>query len=280
MPIHLIAIDIDGTLLNSRGEIPPENRRAVDDAVGAGLEVLLVTGRAFHHARPIAEALSAQVALIVSNGALIKATGGVTLGSRLLDHCTARTIIATTRSFRQGAAAIFDRTGGQQYLFENIDWQHPNRRGYYARNRQFMTEVSPLEDGLTGDPAQVAFTGGVDDMRRLAGFLRQQPVAEHVSIMLTEYDARDFSLLDVTQKGCSKGSTLARWCASRGIAATDVMAVGDNLNDREMLEFAGVPVVMGNAVNALKSCGWHLTGGHDNGGLAEAIRSLALSATA
>ncbi len=54
------------------------------------------------------------------------------------------------------------------------------------------------------------------------------------------------------------------------------MAVGDNLNDREMLEFAGWPVVMGNAAPVLKTLGWRITGNHDEGGLTEAIRSIAL----
>ncbi len=143
-----------------------------------------------------------------------------------------------------------------------------------------MTEATPLEDNVTEDPAQVAFTGGVDEMRRLSDFLRQQPFSHNGSITLTEYADRDFSLLDVTGKGCSKGSTLAAWCAAQGIEPSEVMAVGDNLNDREMLAFAGVPVVMGNAVDELKSAGWHVTRGHDEAGLADAIRSIALSARA
>lgn len=280
MAIRLIAIDIDGTLLNSRGDIPDENRRAIEEAVHAGVEVLLVTGRAFHHAHPVAQALPDRIALIVSNGVLVKNSAGATLERRLLDRDAAREVISATRPVREGAAVIFDRTGDRQYLFENIDWRHPNRRRYYDCNHQFMTEVSPLEDGVTEDPAQVAFTGGVYDMRRLANYLRRQPIARALSITLTEYEARDFSLLDITTEGCSKGRTLSEWCTAQGIDAGEVMAVGDNLNDREMLEFAGVPVVMGNAVDELKLFGWHVTGGHDDAGLADAIRRLALSAKA
>ena len=277
MNIRLIAIDIDGTLLDSRGQLPPANLAAVRDALGAGIEVLLVTGRSFHHAQPIAEALSEAVALIVSNGALVKRADGETLDRRLLDRELAREIVAATRPVRQGAALIFDRSGPEQYLFERIDWQHPNRRHYYERNRQFMTEVLPLEDALTEDPAQVAFTGAVSEMRRLAEYLRRLPVAEHVSVTLTEYEPRDFSLLDVTVGGCSKGATLAGWVAARGMRREEVMAVGDNLNDQEMLEFAGCPIVMGNAVPALKALGWPTTRSHDEAGLAEAIRTVALT---
>jgi hypothetical protein len=102
------------------------------------------------------------------------------------------------------------------------------------------------------------------------------PIADRFSVAITEYEARDFSLVDVNGAQCSKGTTLARWAASKGIAAADVMAVGDNLNDVEMLDFAGVAVVMGNASDALKSRGYLLTGTNDEGGLADAIRLHAL----
>ena len=93
--------------------------------------------------------------------------------------------------------------------------------------------------------------------------------------MLAEYELRDFSLCDVNAAGCSKGSTLERWTATRGIAREEVMAVGDNLNDIQMLEFAGTAVVMGNAADDIKARGFALTGSNDQGGLAEAIRRFA-----
>ena len=275
MPIRLIAVDIDGTLLDSRGKLPAVNRQAVHDALGAGVVVTLVTGRTYHHAQPVATALAPQgdaLTLIVSNGALIKRANGETLHRCVLERSHAREIIETVRQRRAGAALIFDRPGAEQYIYEGIDWQHPNRRAYYERNKVFMTEHSPLEDALTDDPVQVAFTGGVTEMRDLAKHLRALSLARHVTITLTEYIARDFSLLDVIAGGCSKGSALAVWTEMLGIEAASVMAVGDNLNDREMLAFSGHPVVMGNAVPDLKTLGWTMTGRHDDGGLADAIR--------
>ena len=277
MSIRLIAIDIDGTLVNSRGELPDANRAAIRDALTDGLEIVLVTGRAFHHALPVAEALSDDLLLVVNNGALVKRRDGTTVDRRLLARELAAEVLSGARPFREGAALIFDRPDSRQYVYERIDWQHPNRRAYYERNRRFMTELSPLEEALTEDPAQAAFTGGVVEMRRLADHLRGQPVASRVSLTLTEYAARDFSLLDVTVGGCSKGAALAAWTDRRGIRPAEVMAVGDNLNDREMLEFAGHPVVMGNGVPELKALGWPTTGTHDEAGLADAIRARALS---
>lgn len=274
MTIRLIAVDIDGTLLDSRGNLPDANRVAVRDALDANLDVVLVTGRSFHHARPVGEALSDQVELIVSNGALMKRSDGSTRHRRLLDSAVARDIIVEVREHRSGAALIFDREGPEQYIYEGIDWQHPNRRGYYAINRQFMSEHSPLEAALIEPPLQLAFTGSVDEMRRLADRIRHLPVVDQISITLTEYDARDFSLLDITVNGCSKGAMLTTWAESLGVDTDEVMAVGDNLNDREMLELVGHPVVMKNAVPELKLLGWPTTSSHDEGGLAEAIRKV------
>ena len=93
---------------------------------------------------------------------------------------------------------------------------------------------------------------------------------------MTFYDRRDFGLVDVIAAGCSKGATLAEWVAHRGWSRQDVMAIGDNLNDMEMLQYAGLPIVMGNSVPELKSLGWHETLTNDQGGVAAAIETYAL----
>ena len=269
--VRLIAIDIDGTLLDSGGRLPDANRTAVHTALARGVEVVLATGRTFHHARPIAVKLGAALTLIVSNGALVKTSDGDTLATRLIPRHLARDVIVATRPVRGGAAMIFDRPDAGQYVYERIDWSHPQRHWYYKRNHMYMTQTSPLETALDEDPVQVAFTGGVEEMRALADHVRDLPYANRLTLTLTEYADRDFSLFDVTAQGCSKGTTLADWAAHRGVPPGHVMAVGDNLNDQDMLEFAGHPVVMGNAVPELKQLGWPLTASHDEDGLAQAI---------
>jgi hypothetical protein len=274
--IRLIAIDIDGTLLDGRSRLPPRNRRAVHRAIEQGIEVVLVTGRAFHHARPIAEELAPEqapdaLALIVSNGALTKRADGTTVDRRLVPCDTARAIVTAMRARHRGVAVIFDRPDARQYVFERIDWSHPQRHWYYERNRAFITRVEPIDAALTEDPAQVAFTGGVEQMRALADAIRDLPQAPDVTVTLTEYADRDFSLLDLIAGGWSKGAALSAHARRLGLDRAAVMAVGDNLNDREMLAFAGRPVVMGNAVEPLRQLGWETTATHDDCGLADAI---------
>jgi len=113
-------------------------------------------------------------------------------------------------------------------------------------------------------------------MRALRSALEAMAIADQFAVAITEYEARDFALVDVNAARCSKGTTLARWVEHRGLTRDEVMAVGDNLNDVEMLDFAGTAVVMGNATEALKSRGYMITGTHDQGGLATAIRRFAI----
>jgi Cof subfamily protein (haloacid dehalogenase superfamily) len=268
--IKLIGIDIDGTLLDSRGQMPADNRDAIHEAVAAGVHVALVTGRSFPFARPVADPLPATTTLIVSNGAIERAMDGTTLARRLLDRSVALRVLHVTRPFRDSAALIFDRDAERQVVFETMDWEQPNRKGYWSRNQSLIDRSVPLELALTEDPIQVMFNGGVLQMRSLAEALDEE--AREYAISLTEYEHRDFSLIDVTSPAATKGRALAWRAEQMGITADEVMAIGDNFNDLEMLEFAGTPVVMGNAVDALRTRGWHVTGGQDEGGLAQAIR--------
>jgi hydroxymethylpyrimidine pyrophosphatase-like HAD family hydrolase len=100
------------------------------------------------------------------------------------------------------------------------------------------------------------------------------------SLSLTEYLSRDLSVFDVLQSGVTKGSAVQKWAKLRSIERENVMAIGDNWNDLEMLEFAGTPIVMGNSVAGLKVRGWPVTGSNDEAGLADAIRTYALNGAA
>jgi len=273
--IRLVALDIDGTLLDSQSRLPDANRAAIARAIEAGVEVVLATGRRFDFARPIFERLPGPLTLILSNGAIVKTRDGETLTRRLLPRDVARSILARVPGHRDGTAVVFDRPREGQVVFEVIDWEHPRHHRFFASNRPYLAEASPLETCLVEDPIQVMFSGGCLEMRRLFDDLRRPSPATPPTyeVTLTEYVHRDFSLVDIIQAGCSKGSTLAAWVEGRGLSRADVMAVGDNLNDLQMLEFAGTPVLMGNALPELRSRGWAATATNDDCGVARAIET-------
>lgn len=270
--IRLIAIDIDGTLLDSDGRMPPDNAAAIHEAVEAGIHVVLATGRSYPFARPVADLLPPSVTLIVSNGAVERSTDGTTLVRRLLSRDVARAVLDATRPLRASAALIFDRDAERQMVFETMDWEHPDRKGYYERNRPHIAREVPLEDALVEDPIQVMFNGSCAAMRDLADQLRAG--GGEYTVAVTEYERRDFTLVDVTSPQATKGQALAWRAQALGLPRHAVMAIGDNHNDLEMLEQAGHPVVMGNAVAPLLARGWRVTGHQDEAGVAQAIRAV------
>jgi len=277
MPIRFIALDIDGTLLNSRFEVSPANRAAIAEATRRGVEVALVTGRRYDFAMPVATQIDAPLTMIVNNGALVRTKEGQTLLRHLLPRETARRVIQATEPWRQATAVVFDRPKANQVILQSIDWDDPTRGGYYRRNREFLAAAVPLETCLNEDPIQVMFTGGVALMREAESALRAVQFVKEFTLAVTVYEDRDFSMIDVIHPGVTKGTTLAEWTASRGIAPAGILAIGDNHNDMEMLSFAGVPVVMENGVPELKERGWHVTRSNDEDGVAAAIERFALA---
>jgi hypothetical protein len=244
---------------------------ALSAAIAAGTEIAIATGRRYDFAKPILDRLPGPLTAIVSNGAVVRASDGTTPMRRALPKAVAAGVLDTTRPWRDGAALAFDRPREGQVVYERIDWDHPVRRMYAERSRDFIAEVSPLEDALVEDPLQVMFNGSVGEMRALVQHLASHVLAPRYSLAPTEYPARDFTLVDVLTAGCTKGSTMEAWATRQGYARDEVMALGDNLNDLEMLEAAGLPVVMGNAVPELRRPGWAVTGTNDEDGVAQAI---------
>jgi Cof subfamily protein (haloacid dehalogenase superfamily) len=275
MAIRLIALDIDGTLLDSSWKIPEANLTAVAEAVRRGIEVALVTGRRFDFAKPISAQLGCAITMVVNNGALVKSSDGQTQLRKLLPVKVARNVVAATKDFVDGTAVVFDRPRENQVIFDRLNLDNDSRRGYYERNKEYISFCSPLESCLTEDPIQVMYSGPVATVRAAARVLRKMPESNQFALAITEYEARDFALADVVHPAVSKGATLAEWAALQGYTREEVMAIGDNLNDQEMLEFAGVPVVMGNCVAELKRSGWRETLSNDEAGVAAAICAYA-----
>ncbi len=277
MSIRLLAIDIDGTLLDSRWELPPANCDALAAAAELQIEIVLVTGRRLHTARPIAAKLPCPATLITTNGALITTPEGEEPYRNFLPLEQAQEVLRATRDYRGYAVAIFHQEGRGQLLMEEGALSEGPLRGYLQRYPQQLRLVAALEEGLVTDPIQVSFAGPVKRMEEAYETLCNSPVAAGVHLSKTDYAERDLLLVDVLNQGCNKGTALAYWAKRQGVAAEEVMALGDNYNDYEMLRFAGLPVVMGNSPGRLAGNGWAVTAGSDEAGVAAAIRKYVLA---
>ncbi|HXJ14990.1 MAG TPA: Cof-type HAD-IIB family hydrolase [Candidatus Limnocylindrales bacterium] len=276
MPVQLIALDIDGTLLSSRFTVSDRNRAAIAEAVRRGIEVALVTGRRYDFAMPVAQQIDSPLTMIVNNGALVRTKDGHTLARHLLPRETALRVLAATHPWRDAASVVFDRPLANQVMMESIDLEDGIRGAYYKWNQPFLGEAKPLEICLTEDPIQIMLSGPVQTMRAAERALRSVQFTGEFSLAVTAYESKDFSMIDVLNPQVSKGVALAEWAALRGIPRQEILAIGDNHNDEEMLSFAGIPVVMENAVPELKTRGWHVTHTNDDDGVAAAIERFAL----
>lgn len=271
MSIRLLAVDLDGTLLDSSSKISPANRQALAEAAARGVEIAVVTGRRFQSAQKILADLSIPLTLISSNGAVIVAASGEIVRRNFLPLRVARAVLEAAAGFRPHAVAIFERPGrGQVVMQEGAAGEGP-LAWYRANSPELLQQVPDLPAAITSDPVQIMFGGPPDFLAPLETLLRNSPVVGEIHLTWTKYFTRNISLLDVLTRGCTKGSALAYWAARSGISPRQVMAIGDNENDLEMLEFSGLPVVMGNGTPGLGARGWPVTLSNDQDGVAAAL---------
>lgn len=275
-PIRLIATDIDGTLLNPQFEISPADLNALRRAHAAGIEVVLVTGRRHTFAMPIARQLGFDLCLISSNGAVTRSTVGETFHRHLMPRDICRQLCLGMREFRGHTVLTFDKEEKGAIVLERTDQLEANIRRWMEKNTDFIEIVVPIENSLVSDPVQTMFCGTVDLMRQALGAIPKAGLNGQITILRTEYPDRDLSMIDVLSAHCSKGHALERWSRHRGLIPAEVMAIGDNHNDVEMLEFAGHPVIMRNGCDELLKRGWHVTASNAECGVAAAVeRALA-----
>jgi Cof subfamily protein (haloacid dehalogenase superfamily) len=273
-PVRLIAIDIDGTLLDSSVQITQANLQALRRAHEAGVEIVLETGRRHALALPIAQALGFEVCLISSNGAVTRSLNGTHFHQDRLPKETALQLCRHMREYRDYTVLTFDRDGAGAIVCENHERLFGVIQRWMEKNAPYIRYLSPLEAALTEDPIQAMFCGPVALMQSVQQELMVCEFRDEFTVLRTQYDSRDLCIVDILNAGCSKGHALERWAAHRGVDRRQVMAIGDNYNDIEMLTFAGYPVIMGNASDDLKQMGWTVTLGNDESGVAAAIEQV------
>jgi hypothetical protein len=280
-PVRLVAIDMDGTLLPTFAQkIGERTALALKAAQEAGIVVAIATGRRTNYTVPLLEGLGlrADTPLITSNGAVIR-----TLGGEAIDRChmqarVARALCGLLRGF--GAVVFtFDRPGRGELVLENLEMTHGRISLWVEANRNAIEVVSPLEDALPDgqDPIQGMVTGTLANMRLAEKALKASEWAADCECVCTEYPARDLSILDLLPPGVSKGWALARLAGRLGIDRKETMAVGDNWNDVDMLEWAGQGVMMGNAAQELRTMakmrGWKQCPPNDQDGVAVVLEA-------
>jgi Cof subfamily protein (haloacid dehalogenase superfamily) len=296
MPPSLIAIDLDGTLLNTDGRISVRNRAALKLAESTNAEVVIATGRRHAYAMRVLRDLhlSPSNALVSSNGTVIRSLDGELLHRRHMPLETALWICAHAAEFRNTMVLTFDTVGptGEDtrgaLVCERLDDLHASIGRWMDSNEPYIAQVTLLEDALQREPPiQMMLCGTVARMRKAEDRLLENPkvtavgAAEladaEITLHRTIYPDRDLCIVDILPAGCSKASALLHLAELRGLAASEILAIGDNWNDLPMLRVAGRSVLMSNAPEDLqavaRASGWMLVPSNDEDGVAVAIEA-------
>jgi hydroxymethylpyrimidine pyrophosphatase-like HAD family hydrolase len=275
--IRLLVLDVDGTLTNSRHEVPAAARAAVGRVRAAGIRVLLATGRRYRDTLPVAEILGVDAPLVTASGALVKRPGDhatlhrAAFAPGVLEAVVARIVAAGhepilyTDSFAAGydfhcrslagadPAATGDHRGVSEYL---------------GRNRH-LADVRP---DLHLAPPPGAFAGFAmgphDEMLALEAALHAAHPGGLSLHVIRSPRYRDW-MCEFAPANVTKWTGTLAVAAGWGIAAAEICAVGDDLNDLPMIRGAGLGVAMGNAVAAVRNAADRVVGGHDEDGIAD-----------
>jgi 5-amino-6-(5-phospho-D-ribitylamino)uracil phosphatase len=286
MAISLLALDLDGTLLNHRGQISERNLAAIQSARAAGVRVALVTGRRFRDSRPIALELGLDVPLISHNGALTKHAETLqTVAFLPLPLEPAREALRVGRDAGADALLSDDHEGLGVMVYDHLSGDNIAVHRYIAwarrihgeeEGRNAVRQVDSLDNYLDHEPIHLAFSGRCTAMDQLEELLNTE-LGSSVKVLSTKYSEQDFTLLDVVNPAASKGAGVAAAAVELSIGPEEILAIGDNYNDLEMLLFAGTGVVMANAPLSLREIpGLHPTASNIEDGVALAIEKFIL----
>jgi len=268
---RLLALDIDGTLLTSGKGISPRTRAAVAAARAAGAHLVLVTGRRHPAARRVADELGGGIPLVLHNGALIVEDGAV-LRCRPLPRAVAAEAVRLGR--RAGADPVLHcgLRGEGRLMVEGVAPSNTLLVYYLDKSHPDVSVVPDRVAALEEDPVQVMFGGPIEEMR-VAHRVLKEGLAGSAQIERTVYPKEGVGILDVLNPEVGKAEALASLQRLWGFTAAETLAIGDNWNDHEMLQQAGLGLVMGNADPEMLRLGLPVLPTNDEDGVAVAIET-------
>lgn len=278
MTYRLAALDIDGTVLRSDRRVSARTREAVAAARARGVHVVLVTGRRLPAARRVADEVGPDLPLVLHNGALIVA-GAEVLACTPLPRAVAAVAVRIGRVHGADAVLHAGQRGEGRLLVERVSDGNPLLGFYLERSQPDVVRVPDLLaalDGAAEEPLEVMFGGDCVALDALVAPL-QAGLGDTARVERTLYPQRGVAIVDVMHPAVSKGAALERLGRHFGVARDEILAVGDNWNDRDMLERAGLGLVMGNADPLLRAMGLGVLPTNDEDGVAVALERYVLA---
>jgi Cof subfamily protein (haloacid dehalogenase superfamily) len=268
--IDLIAIDMDGTLLDSAHTLSPRVKAAIAAARARGVRIVLATGRPFCGIEEYLEQLgldSEDEYCITFNGAVIQnATGTKSVAETTLGYDDFIYCEKVARDLGVHFHVLYERS----MMTPNADISsHTVRDAYISRTPLLYRSVEQVDPSWRFRKFMMVDHAAILD--KAIAHLPPELMQRYTVVK----SAADF--LEILNPEAGKGRALATLAAHLGVPAERIMAIGDQENDLVMLEFAGVAVAMGNAIDAVKALADHVTSSNNEDGVALAIERYVLS---
>jgi Cof subfamily protein (haloacid dehalogenase superfamily) len=276
MRYRLLALDVDGTLLDPAGKLRPVVQQAIMEVQQRGIRVVLCTGRRFRTALPLAQELQLTAPLVVHNGALVKDPAS---GDTLHQTCLpARIYLQALLHLRQlGVPMVYIDAFHDHIdiLTEALERAHPFQQAYLQEN---LTHCRIVEDIGVPPAYGVVMMSVMGDETSLQALRSRITAALRTQARINMLINKNYQgfILEVLHPAVSKWVGLQRLAAQEGIAPEAIMAVGDDENDMEMLRGAGLGIAMGNARPEVKAAADQVTSSNADDGLVQAIERFLL----
>ncbi len=277
MSYRLIAIDIDGTLLNDYKEITESNRTAITAAMNRNVYVTLCTGRGILTSSRIKHKVPyLNAPLILNGGALISdIPRGRFLYVRNLSQRVAVDAVNQLRNLGCYPIVYAPLPESQYFYYDGMDMANESFREYVDKNPGRAQRVDDVLFPICADPAMVAATDRVERIRDLEAMFKSRMPDTTVTLEVSPID-REYCNVTLTPRGVSKGTGLRELASILDIDMSETLAIGDNLNDLDMMTSAGFGVAMGNATPETKERADHVTASNNEDGVARAIERFVL----
>ncbi len=276
MRYRILALDIDGTLLDPFGKLNSGVIQAVQAARDRGLRVVLCTGRRFRSALPLAQDLGLEGPIVVHNGVLVKdIRSGRTLRGRYMAPALAREVVGLVRGVGCPMVYVDRFPAATDLLTERMDDCHPFQREYLDDARPYTRVVADVASELADDVIMVSTMredAALAPLRERAQAQLGERVVAH-SLQNKNYQGQ---IQEFLPAGSGKWQALAQLAAEEGVAPREIVAIGDDSNDVEMIRGAGLGIAMGNAVRSAQAAADLVVRSNAEGGVIEAIERVIL----
>lgn len=269
MKYKMIALDLDGTLTNSKKEVSERNREALKKAADKGVHIVLASGRPLVGILPVAEMVN------------LKETGGYMLafnGAHIVDGRTGETFMQTTlpeefypdiidygKLFYDVTILTYTKKG-----IVTLDDQNPYAQLEAKINRVPLMQVPDLYAALDGPVCKFLCVGNYSHLREIQLMIKAE-YGDKINVFFSET-----YFLEIVPNGIEKAASLKKLLDKLGLKREELIACGDGLNDITMIEFAGLGVAMENAQDALRYRADYITDTNDADGVAEVIEKFIL----